>query len=66
MCPNCGYCPTCGRSNGWHGVPYYPYTPIPWYVGDIPQYTWTDAAGTSTDAQPVTTNTCSDPFHAGP
>ena len=31
-CPNCGHCPTCGRSNA---VPWYPYYPLPyqpmWY-----------------------------------
>lgn len=21
QCPNCGYCPCCGRSNGWYGHP---------------------------------------------
>lgn len=24
MCPNCGYCPTCGRSHGYSAGQYYP------------------------------------------
>ena len=53
VCPNCGYCPCCGRRNLTVDpyVPYYPpYTPI-WivphytpsmfsgYIGDGPGYT---------------------------
>lgn len=31
-CPACGYCPHCGRSNGYQQFPYqYPY---------YPPYTW--------------------------
>lgn len=26
-CPNCGYCPHCGRGGGYFGVPYYPNYP---------------------------------------
>ena len=63
MCPNCGYCPTCGRSNGQHGMPFYPYAPIPWYVGSYPVYAGDNITGTSTDVQTPYTNTCSDPFH---
>ena len=76
MCPNCGYCPTCGRSNGWGVTPFYPHfpiTPTPWYVGDFPGYDrYNTTAGntnvtwrTGTDAQTAVTNTCSDPFHNG-
>ncbi len=47
-CPNCGYCPHCGRSNGYWTVPSVPY--IPWYpTYPYPLYstpwlgtTWTD------------------------
>ena len=53
VCPNCGYCPCCGRKSP--AVPYYP----PWpggaqpYIGDwptwptypTPQVTWTCVAG---------------------
>jgi len=32
-CPNCGYCPTCGRSNGSHyPYPTWPYNTYPTYV----------------------------------
>ena len=71
MCPNCGYCPTCGRSNGWGVMPFYPHfpiTPTPWYVthdlDTIPAPGYT-TVGTSTDTQTAVTNTCSDPFHNG-
>lgn len=32
-CPACGYCPHCGRSNGYQQFPLYP---SPYY----PPYTW--------------------------
>jgi hypothetical protein len=28
-CPNCGYCPHCGRSNPFRAVPIYPIQPQP-------------------------------------
>ena len=32
VCPNCGYCPTCGRpDNRWLSPWYPPYNPWPWY-----------------------------------
>jgi hypothetical protein len=43
-CPNCGYCPTCGRG-GFQTLPYpvyptYPFTPPVgptwWYVPTVP------------------------------
>jgi hypothetical protein len=38
-CPNCGYCPHCGRSNApvmpWRPAPYYPAYP---YWGVYPNY----------------------------
>lgn len=30
-CPNCGYCPHCGRSNSVYPKPWYPYNPPYWY-----------------------------------
>lgn len=30
-CPNCGYCPTCGRPQNIPYYPTYPYQPGPWY-----------------------------------
>ena len=53
VCPNCGYCPHCGR--GRQLAPTYPY---PWYPGGwwgIYQPTWTTGGfvvpqGTSTFA----------------
>lgn len=44
-CPNCGYCPACGRSN---------WPPVPWYDPDSPPYKidWG-----SVSAQPTTTGT---------
>lgn len=33
VCPNCGFCPCCGRRNGQYAYPY-PYTPYPYpYTG---------------------------------
>ena len=47
QCPNCGYCPHCGRSNQPQFVPYrtgYPY----WYVDySNPQVTFTKDASAS-------------------
>lgn len=32
-CPNCHYCPSCGRSNNPQPVPYYPGTwPYPYTI----------------------------------
>lgn len=36
-CPNCGYCPHCGRS-GYGFVPQYPWWYQPYYT---PIITWT-------------------------
>ncbi len=67
MCPNCGYCPTCGRSSGWGVTPFYPHfpiTPTPWYVhtAGTSDYDYT-LVGTNTDVQTSYTDTCSDSFH---
>jgi len=38
-CPNCGYCPNCGRSGYPYNRPYiqpwYPYRPVPWWGSKI-------------------------------
>jgi hypothetical protein len=34
-CPNCGYCPHCGRSTS----PHYPWWQRPWYSGPYWQVT---------------------------
>ena len=48
-CPNCGYCPHCGRG-GYHTYPY-PYQPsYPWYSGN-PYVTYT---GISNGTQTIT------------
>lgn len=40
QCPCCGYCPTCGRKNGW-GYPY-PIWPTPtWICNDTPTVSFT-------------------------
>jgi hypothetical protein len=47
-CPNCGYCPTCGRPAGW---PYYqqPYNPWnPWYPYPTPGPVWIGYVPTTT------------------
>ena len=39
-CPNCGYCPHCGRSaQPYYPQPYYPVTPW-WQAPYYPQPTW--------------------------
>ena len=45
-CPNCGYCPCCGRPyyNQW-----YPYQPYPWY--------WQGGTSLSPSVQNIPTNT---------
>lgn len=30
-CPNCGYCPHCGRGGREFSYPPHPIYPIPWY-----------------------------------
>lgn len=45
-CPNCGYCPACGRSNAPVRFQFYP----PWYVPQPspwwqPTYPWTVTGG---------------------
>lgn len=47
-CPNCGYCPTCGRTS----TPSYPVYPwvYPTWVGPyrfLPNITWTVTSATS-------------------
>lgn len=42
-CPNCGYCPHCGRSNPVYPKPWYPYNPYPYN----PPY-WYGRGGTTT------------------
>ena len=37
-CPNCGYCPHCGRSNGYY-LPYPSYPTWPVY-NPYPTYVW--------------------------
>lgn len=39
-CPNCGYCPHCGRG-GHYVAPYYPTYPQPSYPWERPWITWT-------------------------
>ena len=48
-CPNCGFCPHCGRSNGYWTMPYVPYVPYyPIYPSYPPAYpTW--SRGTAVD-----------------
>lgn len=49
-CPNCGHCPTCGRSNfrpwypnqWWYGYPQWVY---PYTTGDFPKVTYTTGVG---------------------
>jgi hypothetical protein len=36
-CPNCGYCPHCGRG-GWQTQPIYPYPSYPNWT--TPDWTW--------------------------
>lgn len=49
-CPNCGYCPHCGRSNGYYYQPY----PYYWYgkldsgtTTQSPDITWNSIACTT-------------------
>ena len=42
-CPNCGYCPTCGRNTRWTG-PYYPWPTSPIYRSP---YYWTSTASST-------------------
>ncbi len=61
-CPNCGYCPHCGRANPvWpqRTYPYIPYVPhpypitpypSPWYPWRIGDVTWTVTSGTNPTA----------------
>jgi len=58
-CPNCGYCPHCGRSNQqpiiYYQYPYWP--PQPYYVTQpvTTTTTWANTDGTTTDANvPIT------------
>lgn len=38
-CPNCGYCPHCGRGGGWYPQPWtWPYNPLPWSPWQGPYY----------------------------
>lgn len=64
-CPNCGYCPTCGRANArypWtYPVPYSPWWTIT-YPGTggqtvtYPMTTWTSGtSGGSTSSYPIST-----------
>ena len=39
-CPNCGYCPHCGRSDQQKAAPYYPIYPQP-----LPVLPWTHPYG---------------------
>lgn len=56
VCPNCGYCPHCGRSNGYRTYPWYPYpwyTPAPWFnppftISTTPTWTAGNTSGTTT------------------
>jgi hypothetical protein len=36
LCPHCGYCPTCGRSNGPYIGPAAPYVFQPWHYPITP------------------------------
>ena len=55
-CPNCGYCPHCGRG----GQQFYPYPePWPWWRPTSPPYpwrvTWSNESGSiGTDTQTIT------------
>ena len=53
-CPNCGHCPTCGRSNTppavvipWNPSPYYPWTRpyITWHSGTTDNISMNDTIG---------------------
>lgn len=41
-CPSCGYCPTCGRRNGYYGY-VYPYWQYPSW--QQPTITWSSTGG---------------------
>ena len=48
VCPNCGYCDKCGRSNSPQFSPYLPpYYPYIVY-SETPNITWTSTGSTST------------------
>lgn len=55
ICPNCGYCPHCGR--GYHTQPYSPYVspPLTWPTTPYPNpwIVWCGDTGTSTTFTPT-------------
>ena len=56
VCPNCGYCPHCGRG-GYRPMPWYPQPYWPWYI-------WTTTPTGA--AKPITiTNTYGSDLTAG-
>lgn len=64
VCPKCGHCPTCGRSNQPQGFyPYWPYGQYPYYwpyTYQPPLTTWADTTGPAVTT--ATINTTGNPL----
>lgn len=51
-CPNCGHCPSCGRSNPYRTAPpWQPYTPV--FPPNWPPNTWITWGGNTTNPYPT-------------
>lgn len=61
MCPKCGYCDKCGRSNQPSGLYPWPYYPHPW------QYypSWVTYSNGGGHAVPITTTGTTQPVSFG-